>query len=470
MVTEAVNIKNIPYRGLKKPVSLVSFDRVVLSLFSNENNEQFLLYLFDSNDSYDDYLLWKVQTTDLYSFLHKGMSLRDVIISNTKEFLFLIRSDYENLDNLDDSDNYQYVHQILLSEISEDWMPDEDSYWDFPIPDEISVVLENFAQDNYVEMLRDKATYFIVEPRHRKYGTTVSSLDASGFLIKLTNSFLNFALFDFSTKFNYLFIGDNGFQNSQEQLKSSLVPRVAYAGYSSFEVALSVDSLNPILEGNEEFFNWQNQIIKLYKEEIIDLNYGSISAIDTTIEKYPVKVRKQIFGPLFEIADNPHYTVEVSDRRKTFRETIYPVDKETKKRITISSEEITEQEPEGLELMTFVMAVPQGSNLNDINKQSIRRNVLSVSKSDTKETQYQESFTFKGRNFNAISPLTLRLAIRGQIFILLCDVFSIEANSNDNFDLYRKLESEIYNYYLTKVANNLNSSEAKIFHIYFEVS
>ena len=173
---------------------------------------------------------------------------------------------------------------------------------------------------------------------------------------------------------------------------------------------------------------------------------------------------------MFEIADNPHYTVEVSDRRKTFRETIYPVDKETKKRITISSEEITEQEPEGLELMTFVMAVPQGSNLNDINKQSIRRNVLSVSKSDTKETQYQESFTFKGRNFNAISPLTLRLAIRGQIFILLCDVFSIEANSNDNFDLYRKLESEIYNYYLTKVANNLNSSEAKIFHIYFEVS
>lgn len=470
MIAERTNISSLPYRNLIKVTDLLVYERSYLSLFENKKGDYFLMYLFDSHQDYDEYLFWKVKLLDLYTFLYRRVSLRDLILLDSKEFVFVINSNCETIENFDYKESYLGINQILIEEIEADWLPNANSYWDYLIPDILISTLEKFASENYIEVLREKSVYFILEPRSGLNSTTVSVADIANFLGLFTRSYLSFIIFDFQSKFPEFQIDNSNYQNSIEELKARLLPRVSDTQYGSFEVGLGVDSLVPIDKGDGKFFEWQKNALESYKNEVFEVDFESMDVTSRIIEKYPLPVRREIFNPIYTISNSQRYTVKTTNRLKTYIDELPPIPKDVKKSITSSEDDLTEFEPEQLEFITATLTVPAGGNISDLNKKALRRNLVAVTRSDTTEVEYEKTFISKGKTFKAITPLPTRRAIKGLIHILICDVFGVEVDSPNDLEIYSKFEHELYTYYLTKVMNNPRSPEAKIFDIYFEVS
>ncbi|MBD2700774.1 hypothetical protein IC229_09005 [Spirosoma sp. BT702] len=472
MVEEKVTISKLPYRNLTKVIDLITFERTILSLFTNDKNEYFLLYLYDVLSEYDEYFFWKVNLLDLYSFLYKRVSLKELILIDTKEFVFIIYSDYHIIEDFSDSDSYLRVEQILLGDILDDCLPKSDSFWAYSIPKPLISVLEKFSRENYLETLRENSIYFIVEPSDSRFLNTVSTLDITGFLTNLTSSYLAFVEYDFSEKFSGIFNDTESYDNSVTLLKSTMLPRVSDTKFGSFEVGLSVDFQYPLIQENDEMVAWQKTAIDVYKEKVLDLNYESPVEINEILESYPLNVRQRIFNPIYNISTNPRYTVKSTNRLKTKFENLPVIAKETKKIITQNdNDELFELEHEiQRELTNVILSLPKGGSIGDLNKRAFLKSILAVTKSEISESKYSEPFDYRTKHFNFITPLPISIAVRGLANVLFCDILGIEVNSTDNHELYRNFHKEIYEYYVTRVMNNPRSPEAKMFYIYIDVS
>ncbi len=311
--------------------------------------------------------------------------------------------------------------------------------------------LEEFSKENYIEVLREKSVYFILEPKGKLNLSTVSVADVVNFLSLFTKSYLTYIIFEFQSTFPHLVSDDTNFQGSIDELKARLLPRISDNKFGSFEVGLGVDDLNPIDKGDDTFFKWQRKALESYKSEVFELNFEALTESSDVVNKYPLDIRRGIFNPIYTISNSQRYTVKTTNRLRTYVDELPPITRETKKIITRSEDDTPDTEPEQLEFMTVTVTAPKGGDFTDLGIKQLKKNLVAITRSDTTDVPRQQSFTLKGKSFNAIDILPLRRAIKGLIHILICDVFSIEVDAYNDVEIYDKLEQEIYNYYITKV-------------------
>lgn len=129
---KGVKIKQLDFDAEKRG-DLLYHEGPLLSHFTDVSNEN-IHYLYkwcDCNDLFNRWLIIKVNKSDLLNFLYKSVSLKNLIEAHP--YVFFI--------DIDNEMAHREVTIVALDDISEDYLPFEDSFYDEDLYEEYALVL-----------------------------------------------------------------------------------------------------------------------------------------------------------------------------------------------------------------------------------------------------------------------------------------------------------------------------------------
>lgn len=119
------------FSGFIKVSDLIYFDGPLLSHFISPNGENYLFYWCDVDDTYNRWIIFRIDLTTIQKYIQRKVSLRDLILMPTDGFVYIA--------DIDENIQYGSIYLLLNKEIPSDYIPQEDSYYDFEIKDNISL-------------------------------------------------------------------------------------------------------------------------------------------------------------------------------------------------------------------------------------------------------------------------------------------------------------------------------------------
>ena len=117
------NIETLPIGKLRKVADLIYFDGPLLSLFKDFKDENYLYYWCDSDAQANRWLIFRVTTEHLNSYLNHEVSLRSLIFAADAAKTFLV--------DLDNQLQHLKVLSVSPDDLSSAYLPDEDSLYEF---------------------------------------------------------------------------------------------------------------------------------------------------------------------------------------------------------------------------------------------------------------------------------------------------------------------------------------------------
>jgi len=310
------NIKNIAFdfNSFEKIEDIIFLDEPILTHLKR-NEKDFLFYLVDTIEKSDIYLLFEVDEDSIYEYLTKKVSLKNLIQLN-KNIFYLVEQDFEgSIVNI----------EITGSEfIDENYLPHEDSFLEYE-PTSKSYyysLIEEFKAKSYLISLRDNAFYVKFSPKNTKYSDTIGLNElANSLLSNLSLSFKNFLKADFFQEFQEIRTDKNKLTSLYKKLLPDLDFRMVDLKYGSFEVGLAVDSLMKGSIEDKEVKEWAIDVGYKYKNLVLDDDYDN-DTVNKIVENYSEEDRKKIFNPIFQITENPNYSLQIKDSNKSKYSTI----------------------------------------------------------------------------------------------------------------------------------------------------
>lgn len=437
--------KNIAFNfsQFEKIEDIIFLDEPILTHLKR-NNKHFLFYLVDTVKDSDIYLLFEVNEELIFKYLTKRITLKKLITEN-KNISYLIEQDFNGqITNID----------ITQSEfIDENYLPHQDSFLDYQ-PSEKSYYfnfIKEFEAKSYLTSLRNKAFYIKFSPNNSKYSDTIGLNElASNLLSNLSSSFKSFLKADFFLEFKEQRSDKNKLSNTFKKLLPDLDFRMVDLKYGSFEVGLAVDSLMKGSIEDKEIRNWAVDVGHKYKKIVLDKDYDD-ETVNDILESYDEEDRKKIFKPIFNITENPNFSLKIKDSEKTTYSTINIKDKSIIEKIipvTIHSKE-NEDDKE--------YEIYQVTTVRDKNKPSktIKLENTLFNSSDKTEVilnnQNFEKYGFK-LDFDISIPLNITtkkdsIRLKAQFDNIDFDVIYHSEKIGDGI---KKITSDIYEYILNR--------------------
>lgn len=114
-----------------KVSDLIYFDGPLLSHFISPNGENYLYYWCDVDDTYNRWIIFRIDLPSVQKYIEKKISLRDLISHPSDGFIYVA--------DIDNNIQYREIQLLLENEIPPEYLPQEDSYYDFEIKDNISL-------------------------------------------------------------------------------------------------------------------------------------------------------------------------------------------------------------------------------------------------------------------------------------------------------------------------------------------
>ena len=111
------------FSGFIKVSDLIYFDGPLLSHFISPNGENYLFYWCDVDDTYNRWIIFRIDLTTIQKYIQRKVSLRDLILMPTDGFVYIA--------DIDENIQYGSIYLLLNKEIPSDYIPQEDSYYDF---------------------------------------------------------------------------------------------------------------------------------------------------------------------------------------------------------------------------------------------------------------------------------------------------------------------------------------------------
>lgn len=332
------NNKNIifDFSKFKKIEDIIFLDEPILTHLTS-NKKHFLLYLVDTIENADIYLLIEVTEDLIFQYLTKSISLKKIILEN-ENISFLIEQDfYGNVTKCD-------VIQSQL--ISENYLPNEDSFLDY-LPTEESYYfnfIEEFKANSYLQSLRQNAFYLKFAPNNLKYSDTIGLTElANSLLSNISLSFKNFLKADFFLEFKGTITEKSNLDNLFNKILPELDLRMVDLKYGSFEIGLAVDKVMKNSIQNSAIKNWAIEVGMKYKELVLDDDYDK-DTVNKILESYDEDDRKKIFNPIFKITENPNFSLQIKNSVKSTYKTIKITDKSIIEKIVPKNLEINKKE------------------------------------------------------------------------------------------------------------------------------
>ena len=135
----------------KKIEDIIFLDEPILTHYV-KNDKSFLLYLVDTLDDSDIFLLLEVEEEAIFKYITGKISLLNIIVKN-KNFCYIIEQDFAGkISNLNITEGYKIAKSYLPSEDSFlIYQPSEQSYY--------YSLIKEYEHKAYLQSLRQKAFY-----------------------------------------------------------------------------------------------------------------------------------------------------------------------------------------------------------------------------------------------------------------------------------------------------------------------
>jgi hypothetical protein len=427
-------IDNYPLGDLKIISTLIEFDYPILLHLKDGNNRDILFYLYDFEEDNFYYLSFIVKKITLAKYLKGAVSLKDIILDTSeRDFFYLVK--------LSETVSYDI---LSFSNITEDILPSEDSYYAFDFPVGYSEYDDIYKEHDYVISLKNEALIFKMEPKDRRFSTTVGFEDAGEFITDINRSYKNYARQDFYEKFK-LEITDSAVLNrTMNKVIRMADPRVVHLKYGSFEIGLTMDKIVDDNDINPEFVQWKNTILENYKKDVIEIDYEDEAQLNQLVQKYSVQLRREIFKPFLKTLSNRKYVVSVSDKKeKYFKSFKEPLDKSLKK-ILPDDEKLFVSLLPNRKLLNIVLEMNEGEDISKLRKKDLQTGMLFSKVVDSTSFELNKIDTpiifieFK-------KPLRFDVQFHDNVYIVQNDTFSISIKTDNKDDFEYLISANFFN-------------------------
>lgn len=397
----------------KKVCDLINYEGPILSYFVDTNGNHLLYYWVDQDEHSNRWLIAEIAKQDLYLYLNGNKSLKDLISLPIHEFLYSI--------DIDTSFRFLNQKMLFLNEVPEAYIPDESSFFTFPIPAECASFIEHYKSENlqneeYLNLLKSNAIYLKLESTEQKFGKTVSTSDAASFLSNLANSFNNFAEISLMLQG----IAKNQTQNLKKKIKETFTPRIVNLAYSSFEVAISIDPVtydNELISGKNK-----TDILLEYKDEVMYADWVNPDFIARVKKKYNNEERVKIYEPFFEILKNERTSLYLTDAKHTFKKKIPKITTNQKVQI-LNPKEIIREVPQYREVLAKIKVV-EGRNYD---QKHLKAEVLSL---------FDEEPKCLAHSLNKLESQTFSYDLNFPLYVFREDIDNVVYLENQEYGLF----------------------------------
>jgi hypothetical protein len=353
--------KNIHFSldQFEKIEDIIFIDEPILTHYKR-NDKHFLMYLVDTLEKSDMFLLLEVEENQIYSYLTNQTSLRDVICLN-ENICYIIEQDFHGK-TIDLS-----VTESSL--INKDYLPLDNSFLDYK-PLENSYYykfINDLSYKGYLTDLRKTAFYIKISSNGgQTYSDTIGFNELAGNLIpSISSSFKNFLKADFFKMFR---------EKSSDLKKTTsiftkLLPQLDYRmvdlNFSSFEIGLSVDRVMKKTIEDRDIREWATEVGYKYKELVLESGYDN-ETVDKILNFYSEDDRRKIFKPIFDLVENPDYNLQVKNSKKERYTTIKLNNSKIKERITPEIKKIKKEDSKDLQLIQITTVIDKNSKKSTV--------------------------------------------------------------------------------------------------------
>lgn len=114
-----------------KVSDLIYFEGPLLSHFISPNGENYLFYWCDVDDLQNRWIIFRTDLLTIQNYIERKVSLKEIVTHPTDDFVYIA--------DIDDDAHYNNVQLLLACEIPDEYIPQNNSYFDFEIQDSISL-------------------------------------------------------------------------------------------------------------------------------------------------------------------------------------------------------------------------------------------------------------------------------------------------------------------------------------------
>lgn len=115
------------FSTFQKISDLIYFDGPLLSHYVSGKGDDYLFYWVDNDVQNNRWLALRVNMTNLQKYTSKLLTLRELIENPNDGYVYCF--------DIDNDLHYHNIHLVQPSDLPEDYLPEEDSYYEFePIP------------------------------------------------------------------------------------------------------------------------------------------------------------------------------------------------------------------------------------------------------------------------------------------------------------------------------------------------
>lgn len=440
------NKRNIQFdlSKFEKIEDIIFLDEPILSHLKY-NEKDFLLYLVDTDNSFDYFLLTEVNEDIIFQYLTNQISLLNLIKEN-KNFQYIITQDF-NANTID-------ISVTQADFIDDNYLPDEESFLNYSPTEESYYYnfITAYKANSYTISLREHAFYLKFSSTNSKYAETIGLNELTNeLLVNLSTSFKSFLKADFFQRFKNIKTDSTKLQNTFRKLLPDLDFRMVDLKFGSFEVGLAVDQLMKSSIEDKDIKEWSIDVGMKYKTLVLDEDYDD-KTVEEIVSSYDEEDRRKIFAPIFNITENPNFNLQIKESKKAKYSTVKIRDKKVIQRIIPNKiETLAIEEEKDFEIVQFTTVVDK----NLISKPIKLENTLFSSFNATDVIITNKDFEKFGYNLEYEVSIPAQISTNKKVVVLTAkfkdEVFEVDDNTGKIEDLTRKLIMKIYEFIVNSV-------------------
>jgi hypothetical protein len=423
-----------PITGLHKLGDLLYYEGPILSWFKDDLQHNYLFYWIDYNQSSNRWLIWKVSDENIYYYLNGHVSLRDLILVEDKDFVFIV--------DIDDNLSFTKAFPLAIRHVRPELLPAEKSYYKLNMPPFAKALMDKYeTSDNYYKILMKKQSIvFNISPTNINFARAVTTHDAGSFLSRLTRSLNGFIEESFWKKYRDIIQSGSDYNRFLNDAKAILAPRLFGLRFGSFEVLVGIDTVKKI--DVADFTDWQHSVLPDYEKDVVDVDYNDTGQLQVIAEKYSDSAREKIYEPYIKIINNPHYNFTIKDKADKIVRAYRRVAKEKEDIVVPPKKERIDEMPKQKKFMNLVVEVTEGQDVTEINKKLLQSGLLFSEQLDEVHLHFDNVAAANAR-LRFKSPIRFTLSLVNNIYTAYVEDLSFYLENPDKGSLLRNLEAEI---------------------------
>jgi hypothetical protein len=430
---------------LKKIYDLIEYDGPILSHFKDSKGKNYFYLWVERYTNFNRWLIWKVDDLELHQYLMGKRSLRELVLSPTKEFIYVA--------DIDSNLNYLNLIAADINDIPNEYIPDNDSLYEleFDGVHPYEKFIDEKNREFYFYSLKENSVFLKIENSDFKHGKFVGLAEINAFIASINSSYKNYIAVDFYNKFHGYFSDVSRLKSMLNSAQEVLDLRGVEFHQSSFEIGLAIDK---VMIGSKledvKLRRWAYLILDRYNQDVIKLDYNNEEEIQRIMKIYSNEQRSMIYDPFIKLSKNKK--IKFSYRENPFEKKYKPIKINEDKALKISpkSEKKIIEEEEKFELINALAWVRKGDK-----KITLTEDNTLFSRREGEYTYYLTSEDFIKEGFEIDIPNNIMVEVSSMENQIVMTAFINDKDFTVSSDDNKKAKSKLLKILFEELKENL---------------